>query len=97
MNGYLTENPEILTELTDTTEIWILFLEYQFQHEDLLWLYEWLALWLDRDDFLTSLISDMSGDSLPDELKPDIGLVLGGVYQLHNGNVLLVVFLDLQK
>ena len=33
MNGYLTENPEILTELTDTTKIRILFLEYQFQHE----------------------------------------------------------------
>ena len=29
MNGYLTENPEILTKLTDTTEIRILFLEYQ--------------------------------------------------------------------
>ena len=96
MNGYLTENPEILTELTDTTKIRILFLEYQFQHETYCdCMNDWLCDL--RHDFLTSLISDMSGDSLSDELQPDVGLVLGGVYQLHNGNVLLVVFLDLQK
>ena len=59
---------------------------------------DWFSdLIFDRNDLLTSLTADLSGNSLSDQLQSDVGLVLGGIYQLHDGNILLVVFLDLQE
>ena len=57
---------------------------------------DWFSdLIVDINDVLTSLPAHLSGDSLSDQLQADVGLVLGGIYQLHDGNILLVVFLDL--
>ena len=77
----------------------VLFLEYQFQYEDravtgcMIGFMTWYF-----HDFLTSLIAaDLSCNSLVSQLQSYVGLTLGGVYQLHNGDVLLVVFFDLQN